>query len=150
MKMSERLLDDNVSSQVKEYFGQLDKPVQMLFFGSKSDCTTCDDTLQLVKEVSELSDKLDLKVYDIEADAETAKKHNVNKAPNLVLAGKDGDKIIDYGVRYSGIPSGHEFSSLINDLLQVSKGISGLSEPTKAFLQSLNEPLLFLVFTTPT
>lgn len=148
--MSEKLLDDNVSSQVKEFFGQLDKPVQMLFFGSKSDCTTCDDTLQLVKEVSELSNKLDLKVYDLETDAEIAKQHNVNKAPGLVLAGKDGDKIIDYGVRYSGIPAGHEFSSLINDLLQISKGTSGLSEPTKAFLLSLADPLLFLVFTTPT
>lgn len=148
--MAERLLDDNVSSQVKEYFGQLDKPVQLLFFGSKSDCTTCDDTLQLVKEVSELSDKLDLKVYDIETDAEIAKQHNVNKAPGLVLAGKDGDKITDFGVRYSGIPAGHEFSSLINDLLMVSKGTSGLSDTTKAFLHSLTGPLLFLVFTTPT
>jgi alkyl hydroperoxide reductase subunit AhpF len=150
MKMAERLLDDNVSSQVKEYFGQLDKPVQLLFFGSKSDCTTCDDTLQLVKEVSELSDKLDLKVYDIEADAEIAKQHNVNKAPGLVLVGKDGDKITDFGVRYSGIPAGHEFNSLINDLLMVSKGTSGLSDTTKAFLHSLTDPLLFLVFTTPT
>ena len=148
--MTERLLDDNVSSQIKDFFGQLEKPVQILFFGSKSDCTTCDDTLHLVKEVSELSDKLDLKVYDIKADAEIAKQHNVNKAPGLVLAGKDGDKIKDYGVRYSGAPSGHEFGSLINDLLQVSKGSSGLSDPTKAFLHSLTDPLLFLVFTTPT
>ena len=32
-----------------------------------------------------------------------------------LLAGK-GDALTDYGIRYYGIPAGHEFNSLVHDL----------------------------------
>jgi len=67
-----------------------------------------------------------------------------------VLAGRDGDQILDFGVRYAGIPSGHEFSSLIHDLVLVSGRDSGLSEETRQFLSSLDQPVLLQVFVTPT
>ena len=148
--MVERLLDDNITSEVKNLFTKLDKPVQLLFWGKKDDCMTCDDTLRLVKEVAELSDKINLKLYDIDTDAAVAKQYNVHKVPGLVIAGKDGDRIIDYGIRYHGLPAGHEFGAFINDFVLVSSQDSGLSDATKKYLHSLTDPLLFMVFTTPT
>ncbi len=144
------LLNDEVRKQVRDAFEQLREPVQILFFGSKEQCEYCDDTLKLVEEVADLSDKLSVQAFDVDADAAVAEAHNVSLTPGLVIAALGEDGPIDYGVRYAGIPSGHEFSSLIQDLLLVSGRDSGLSEQTRDFLANLKEPVYLQVFVTPT
>lgn len=148
--MADALLNEEVSSQVREIFSELKEPVSVLFFGSKIDCEYCDDTLQLIQEVSSLSDQIHLSVYDLEEDAGLAQEYRVDKAPGLVIGGLDGEQFLDYGIRYAGIPSGHEFSSLIHGLLMVSARDSGLSQKTRDFLKELKDPVLLQVFVTPT
>jgi glutaredoxin-like protein len=148
--MMQRLLNEQVARQVKEVFQQLRQPVEILFFGKRSGCDYCDDTLQLLQEVAELSDKLGLSVYDIEQDEAIAHQYKVDKAPGIVLAGREGEQIKDYGVRYAGIPAGHEFSSLIHDMVLVSGQDSGLDQETRDFLKKLDKPVLLQVFVTPT
>jgi alkyl hydroperoxide reductase subunit AhpF len=148
--MPTRLLNEDIARQVQEVFDQLLEPVQVLFFGKKDGCDYCDDTLQLVGEVVGLSDKLGLSIYDMDQDAELARRFNVDKAPGLVLAGRDGDQLLDFGIRYAGIPAGHEFSSLIHDILLVSGRDSGLSQSTRDFLKGLTKPVRLQVFVTPT
>lgn len=86
----------------------------------------------------------------MQKDADSAKQYKVDKAPGLVIAGRDGERILDYGIRFAGIPSGHEFSSLINSLLLVSGRDSGLNQNTRQALSELTEPVDMLVFVTPT
>lgn len=148
--MTEKLLNENIISQIREVFEQLDQPVEVMFFGSQTDCEYCDDTLKLAGEVVAISDKLSLKQYDIETDAEIARQYNVDKVPGLVIAARDGDQVTDYGVRLAGIPSGHEFSTLIHDLVLVSSRQSGLNQETRQFLQDLKQPVFLQVFVTPT
>jgi len=148
--MATKLLENEISKQIMEAFKQLDEPVQILFFGKKENCQYCEETLQLVQEVAELSDRLDLAVYDVDDDPEIARQYRVDKTPGFVIAGKDGDQILDYGVRFAGIPSGHEFSSFIHDLLLISGRESGLSDKAKEYLQTLDKPVLLQVFVTPT
>lgn len=149
--MTEKLLNDSIAKQVRDAFDkQMRQPVQVLFFGQESDCHYCADTRQLVEEVVELSEKIDLQIYDIEKDAEIARHYHMERAPGMVIAAKDGDEIRDYGVRFAGIPSGYEFSSLIQSLVLVSGRDSGLKEKTRKALQELTEPVNLLVFTTPT
>ncbi len=145
-----QLLNDDIKGQVRDVFAQLENPVQVLFFGDKQNCQYCEDTLALVQEVVDLSDKLSVSVYDIHADAAVASQYKVDKTPGLVLAGVDGDQVLDYGIRYAGIPSGHEFSSLIHDLVLVSGRDSGLSLKTREFLKKLDKPVHLQVFVTPT
>lgn len=144
------LLNDEVRNQVSEAFNELRSPVQILFFGSKEQCEYCDDTLKLVEEVASLSDKLSVQAFDMEADPQVADNYNVSLTPGLVIAAESDDGSVDYGVRYAGIPSGHEFSSLIQDLLLVSGRDSGLNEQTRDFLAKLKEPVYLQVFVTPT
>jgi glutaredoxin-like protein len=144
------LLNDEIVKQIREIFADLKQPVHILFFGRNHSCDYCNETRQLAEEVVALSDKLSLSVYDLDADAEVARQYNVDKAPGLVIAAKDGDQIRDLGMRYAGIPSGHEFSSFIQDILLASGRDSGLSQQTRDFLKSLNQPLLLQVFVTPT
>ncbi|HWQ83341.1 MAG TPA: thioredoxin family protein [Anaerolineales bacterium] len=148
--MAEKLLNEQIVRQIQEIFTNLKEPVQVLYFGQEKNCDYCADTHQLVEEVTAISDQLYLDVYDIERDAEIAQRYHVDKAPGLVIAGRDGDQIVDYGVRYAGIPSGHEFGSLIHDLVNVSRRDSGLSQETREFLKTLETPVLLQVFVTPT
>ncbi|MBN1145917.1 MAG: thioredoxin family protein [Anaerolineales bacterium] len=145
----EKLLDNEITGQIQQVFENLRQPVEVLFFGKKTGCEYCDDTLQLIEEVTGLSDKLGLSAYDIEDDQALAQQYKVDKAPGLVLVGRDGEQLLDYGVRYAGIPAGHEFSSLIQALLLVSGRDSGLSEATRQFLEGLEQPVLLQVFVTP-
>jgi glutaredoxin-like protein len=148
--MSERLLNDQIVEQVKQVFQRLDQPVQLLYFGKQDDCETCEITMKLLQEVVEISDKLKLNVYDLDKDLQVAEKFHVDKAPGLVLVGKDGEELMDYGIRFAGIPSGHEFSTLIHDLVLVSGRDSQLSPATRQYLAELKEPVLLQVFVTPT
>jgi glutaredoxin-like protein len=153
------LLSDSIITQVKEVFdAQLKQPVEVLFFGSEDEenCPYCADTRQLVSEVVALSDKLHLTAYDFDQDAQTAQTYHVDKVPSLVIAarGEEGspgrDSVTDFGVRYVGLPSGHEFSSLIHSLILVSGRDSGLNPQTRQFLSGLTKPIHLQVFVTPT
>lgn len=146
----EALLNTEISNQVKEAFTQLDQEVEVLFFGRQEGCEYCDQTLQLIEEVTNLSDKLFLTVYDVDVNADEAAKFNVDKTPGLVITGREGDQLVDFGVRYAGVPSGHEFSSLIQDIILVSGRDSRLSDQTREFLSNLTEPVSLQVFVTPT
>lgn len=144
-----QILDNSVLDQVKEVFKDLNDPVQILFFGSKENCDYCDETRQLLEELVAISDKLSLDIYDIQEHGELAAKYNLDKAPATVIAAREGTQITDQGILFSGIPSGHEFSTLINDVRLVSKRDSGLGQKTRQFLKNLQEPLLLQVFVTP-
>ncbi len=148
--MGDKLLNDQIVGQIKQAFNQLKEPVQVLFFSKQEDCDYCRDTLQLLEEVTDLSDSLDLSIYDMEANADIARRFKVDKTPMLVIAGRDGDQLQDYGVRMAGIPSGYEFSSLIQDLILVSNRDSGLSPRTREMLAQLDKPVHLQVFVTPT
>ena len=121
-----------------------------MFFGRVENCEYCDETRQLVEEVTAISDLLSIEIYDIDADVDLAVKYNVDKAPGLVIAAKEDEQITDFGVRLAGIPSGHEFSSLIQDIVLVSNRDSGLNLQTREFLKELDKPILLQVHVTPT
>ena len=52
--------------------------------------------------------------------------------------------------RSLGIPSGYEFSNLIDAIVATSRGEAGLSEETKATLATLPGEVEIKVFSTPT
>lgn len=145
-----QLLNNDITQQIREVFDGLKDPVHIMFFGSEENCAYCEDTRRLVEEVTSLSDLLSLEIYDLDADADLAEKYNVDKAPGLVIAAKEGEQITDFGVRLAGIPSGHEFTSLIQDIVLVSNKDSGLNPQTREFLKDLDKPILLQVHVTPT
>jgi glutaredoxin-like protein len=150
--MSEKMLDENVRGQVREFFADLTEPVAILFFGSQDEaaCQYCEPTRQLLSEIVELSEKLSLQVFDLAQDVLVAERYGVDAVPTIVFVAKNGEELIDYGVRYKGIPAGHEFTSLVNTILIVSRRDSGLDLATRDFLKTLDRPVHLEVFVTPT
>jgi len=146
----EKLLNEQTIKQIKQAFEQLKEPVQILFFGSDHNCDYCSDTRLLLDEVVAIDDLLGLSIYDLQVNADIAGNFNIDKAPGIVITAKNGDRITDFGIQYSGIPSGHEFSTLISDIILVSGRDSGLSVEAREFLKNLEKPLHMQVFVTPT
>ncbi len=131
--------------QLRTEFEKLDQPVKLVLFVDDKNCAYCGETQQLLEEVAALSDKITVETYNLQSDRERADAFQVDQAPAIVVMnGKD------YGIRYFGIPAGYEFGSLVDDILDVSKGESGLSPETKKALAQLTQPLQFKVFVTPT
>ena len=126
--------------------------MRLFFFGSdeKSECEFCAETRQLLEEVTALSEHLSLSTYQLKAAPDVAARYKVDIVPSFVIVGRENGSQLDYGIRYKGIPAGHEFTSLINDLVLVSQRDSNLSPETRDFLHGLTEPLHLQVFVTPT
>jgi alkyl hydroperoxide reductase subunit AhpF len=103
-----------------------------------------------LEEISSLSDKLHLSAYNLDENSQLAQQYDVNLVPGLAIVGRQEDELFDYGIRFTGIPSGHEFSSLIQAILLVSKRDSGLKSETRKELKALTSPVNLKVFVTPT
>jgi glutaredoxin-like protein len=146
----EKLLSEQVINQISQSFEQMKEPVQILFFGSQDNCEYCADTRQLLEEVAAIDEKLSISIYDLQDNADMAAKYNIDKVPAFVITAKDDGQITDFGIQYSGIPAGHEFGTLINDIMLVSGRDSGLRAETREYLKNLDKPLYLQVFVTPT
>jgi len=143
------LLKEEDRQYLQKEFEALTRPVELIVFTQEFECQYCAETRAIAEELAGLSDKISVKVYDFQKDAEVAEHYGIDKIPAIVLL-KGGDDPKDYGIRYYGIPSGYEFSTLIQDILMVSRGESGLSPETKAQVAALEHPLHLQVFITPT
>ena len=58
-----------------------------------------------------MSDKINVETHDFVKDQELAKQYGVDKIPAMVIAGPES-----HGIKFFGIPSGYEFSTLIEDI----------------------------------
>jgi alkyl hydroperoxide reductase subunit AhpF len=144
-----QVLDENIRKQIGDIFKNLQRPVSILYF-QDDDCEYCEQTHGMLSELSELSDRIHFKVYTISEDPGFSEEYGVSQAPGTVIGGLDGDRFIDYGIRFMGIPAGHEFTSLIRSILMVSGGDSGLNAETRDYLATLEHRVLLQVFVTPT
>ncbi|MGQ9568161.1 MAG: protein disulfide oxidoreductase [Anaerolineae bacterium] len=140
------LLSGKDAAYLREEFAKhLVHPVRLVMFTQTFACQYCKETEQIVREVADLSDKIEAEIYNFVTDAEKAKEYGVDKIPAIAVVGER-----DYGIRFYGIPSGYEFTSLIEDILDVSRGKTSLSDETRQALAQLTEPMHIQVFVTPT
>jgi glutaredoxin-like protein len=140
------LLSEKDKKFLQEHLKEtLVKPVKLLFFTQTAACQFCKETEQVLQEVTDLSQKITLQVYDFVADREIADSYRIDKIPATVVMSD-----VDYGIRFYGIPSGYEFTSLIEDILDVSRGATALSDKTRKALKGLPEDVHLQVFVTPT
>jgi glutaredoxin-like protein len=109
------------------------------------ECDYCKETRELLEEVTALSEKLHLETKDVVRDKRAADSLGVTRIPAFVLQGRAKG-----AVRYFGIPAGYEFSTLIEDLIDVSKGTTNLSDTTREILATVDQDLHIQVFVTPT
>ncbi|MCD6419242.1 MAG: thioredoxin family protein [Synergistetes bacterium] len=141
------MLQDKDKETVRKIFQkELINPVKIVNFTQELECQYCKETRQLLEEIAELSDKVILESYNFAIDTQKAEEFKVEKIPCTIIMSEDKD----YGIRFSGIPSGYEFTTIIEAINMVSKGDSGLKEKSKQKLKAVNKPLHIQVYITPT
>jgi len=145
------LLGEKDRQYLKNLFAEkMENEVKILFFTQSINCDYCPDTEMILKEVEELSDKIKVDVHNFVDEKSLAEKYGVDKVPAIVpLQVTDGQEK-DFGIRFFGIPSGYEFTSLIESIIGASTGKTDLSEKTKEAIKGLKNPVHIQVFITPT
>ncbi|HEY8580070.1 MAG TPA: thioredoxin family protein, partial [Beijerinckiaceae bacterium] len=96
------MLDDNLKTQLKGYFERITQPIELV--ASLDDGAKSAEMLSLLEDIAALSDRITLVRRDDDA-----------RKPSFAI-NRVGSEI---GVRFAGLPMGHEFNSLILALLQV-------------------------------
>ena len=137
--------DDKKELLKKDFEEKLEYSVKILMFTQEIECRFCSDTRELVQELATLSNKISVEVYDFATDAQKAKEYSIDKIPALAIIGEK-----DYGVRIYGIPYGYELQTLIEAVINVSKGKTDLTEKTKSILAEVKAPVHIQVFVSLT
>ncbi len=94
------MLDDTLKAQLQQYLGLLRQPIRLI--ASLDNSETGTDMKSLLETIVGLSDKVTLDTTGNEA-----------RKPSFVVA-REGEA---QGVRFAGLPLGHEFTSLVLALL---------------------------------
>jgi NADH-dependent peroxiredoxin subunit F len=97
-------LDSNIKNQLKAYMEKLVNPI--VIAASKDGSPKSNEMMELLNELAELSSKIRLVEEQDQRTPSFAIKH-------------DGADAAAVGIRFAGIPMGHEFTSLVLALLQV-------------------------------
>lgn len=148
------LIPEKDQEQLRELFaGQLESPVRLDFYTrtapasgeSSEECLTCDETHQLLEELVALSDKLELSVHDVSIPGQPAPETGIKELPVIAFSGKNKGTL-----RFIGAPAGYESSTLLEDLVHVSRGSTALQYHSREVLAGLKAPVHIKVFVTPT
>ncbi len=141
----EKLLNKEISGQVKEFLTAMVNEISIVVFTKKTGCETCSQTVQLLNEVAELSEKIKIIEKDLESDKSDAEKYKVTLAPSFIMLDKDGKYL---GVKFNGIPAGHEFNSFINAIVFMSGYDLGFDQTIIDKVKSIKKPVDIKVFVT--
>ncbi|NJE55062.1 thioredoxin family protein [Thermococcus sp. 21S9] len=143
------LISDADKKVIKEeFFSKLTEPVKLMVFIGKDHCQYCDQLKQLVQELAELSDKLSYEFidFDTEEGRKKAEEYRIDRAPAVSIT-RNGQ---DVGVRFFGLPAGHEFGAFLEDIVDVSNMTTDLMPESKEELAKIDRDVRILVFVTPT
>ncbi len=120
------MLDANLKTQLKTYLERLQKPLELV--ASLDDSKAAGEVKSLLADLAALSDKITVRENN---DLDVRK-------PSFLITNPG----VDSGVRFAGVPLGHEFTSLVLALLHVgghpSKESADLLEQVKAIDTPLN------------
>jgi alkyl hydroperoxide reductase subunit AhpF len=148
------LLNDQDQAFLRKRFAEeLVNDVRLVFFAPTlggltipgEDAQIAEYTLAILKEVASLSDRITVEEHSMTSEAGTAAQYGVLRSPATAVIGAE-----DYGVRYYGMPGGYEFLTLIEVIIDVSKGRGAVSAESAQVLGALPADVHLQVFVTPT
>ena len=140
-------IDDKLKSDLQRYFSALTNKVKLVLFTQDFECQYCRETRELLTELSAVSGKVELTVKSFDKDKDSASKYGVDKIPATIILDENGE---DYGIKYYGIPSGYEFSSLLEDIIMIGSNQTQLPEAIVEKIKAIDHPVHLQVFVTPT
>jgi len=145
------LLSPADQERLKTTFGEMLRPVRLLFFTQTLGCETCLQTKQILDELPVLSGNITVEEVNFILEPDRAKEYEIDRVPAVAVVGQDeAGNERDSKIRFLGTPAGYEFMSLIQAVLLVGGRPSMLSEESLKLIAAVQEPTTVRVFTTPT
>lgn len=141
----EKLLNAEVTGQIKELLSNMKNDVKMVLFTKEDPCPTCKETKQLLGEVSDLNNKLTVEYKDINEDKALADTYGITLTPSFVMLDSN-DKYL--GVKFNGIPAGHEINSFLKAIMNMSGIDFGLDKAVIEQIKNIKDPVDIKVFVT--
>jgi glutaredoxin-like protein len=145
------LISASDQQQLREAFGEMARPVRLLFFTQTLGCETCLQTTQILDELPALSEKIAIDEENFILEPDKAKQYGIDRVPAVAIVGQtESGEERDSNIRFLGTPAGYEFMSLIQAVLLVGGRPSMLSEDSLKRIAAVSSPTTMHVFTTPT
>lgn len=126
------LLDNQIKAQLQQYLPLLEGDIVLQV--SAGDDKVSQDILELVTELEKMSSRISVQREQLERTP----SFSVNKAGE------------ESGIVFAGLPLGHEFTSLVLALLQVSGRAPKIDEAVAKRIQAIKEPMHFETFVSLT
>ncbi|HPR51092.1 MAG TPA: FAD-dependent oxidoreductase [Deltaproteobacteria bacterium] len=139
------LIDEKTRAELIKIFAGLVSPVRLVYFTQEHACAACRDQETMLKALADISEKITATVHDLVADVSLAREYGISKVPATAILSET-----DYGIRFYGITAGYEFGSLIEAIVMVSKGESGLDPEIETLLKLIDKPVHLEVMVTLT
>ncbi|MBM7453744.1 glutaredoxin-like protein [Acholeplasma morum] len=139
-----KLFNAEVSAQIKSILDGMINPITIKLFVD-GDCDTCQETKQLLTETAELSDKITLITQEVSDASDDLVTYNIEMTPSFVFLDAD----LNYrGVKFNGIPAGHEINSFLSAIMEMSGVTYELSNDVLKRIEKINKPVDIKVFVT--
>ncbi len=141
------ILSQEDSDYLKKEFEKITNNIIIEFFSTdnKDKSEQCDNIREIMAEIMGLTDKISLNEFNVDKDKEKAEKYNIKMAPVLIFNNKNNRNI-----KFYGVPSGYEFSSLIEDIMDLGTGKIDFDEGIEDKVKAIDKHVNIMVFVTPT
>ncbi len=134
-KKKASLLSDAIRGQLKGIFAKMEQEVTMVSIVDESIAKSV-ELRDFLLDVAELSDKLHLELYTKGENPEMEEKMNADKFPNVALLNAEGEYS---GVKFHGVPGGHELNSFILAIYNLAGPGQALDENVLRTIQSIQK-----------
>ncbi len=143
------LSPDDIES-IAEALREMKNPVTLHVFveSDRRKCRYCDNTVKLVEALASASARvsnpplLNYVIAERGVNDDLFEKFGVSRIPSILM--------VEGYVRYTGMPAGEEIRGLIETIIRLSTGDSGLSERSVKRIEELKHPVYLEVIVTPT
>lgn len=130
-------LDEDIKGQLIEIFKKFENPVEIVSILDPYK-EISQDIKKLLTELEELSDKIKVSIFNFGENLQIEEKIKMDEYPTIAFLDKDGKYS---GIKFTGLPSGHELNSFIISLYNVAGPGQGVNEDTLSEIQSINKPV---------
>ena len=139
------ILNEEVKTQLHEILEIMNKKVHLALFTRSGECPTCEETTGMLNDLEGITPKIQVHHYDLEKHRQEASDWEVRMTPSIVVLSEEKEYL---GIKFNGIPAGHEINSFIKTLLEVSGAGEDLPEEIMERLESITSPVNIKVFVT--
>ncbi|MCX3067111.1 FAD-dependent oxidoreductase [Cetobacterium somerae] len=131
-----KFLDEGIVSQLKGIFERFQSSIKIVSILNDNDLSV--NIKEFLTEICDISDKITLEFYKKDENLELEKKIELDYSPTIaILDSNDNFR----GVKFSGLPSGHELNSFILALYNIAGPGQELNEELKGKIQSIDKKI---------